>query len=321
MEAENGIIVGRFQVDSLHVAHEKLISTVVNSHPNVYIFLGVSPLKCTVTNPLPFDARKAMLLEKFPAVNVLYIADKKDDYAWSKALDAQIADLIGPNQKALLYGGRDSFLDAYTGRYPTKELMMETFVSGSAIRKEISAAVVSSPDFRKGVIWATANQYVNAVPTVDAAIFSKDYSKILLARKDGETDYRFIGGFVNPGEDYFRACGREVKEETGLSVSDLKFVTSEVIQDWRYASEKHKITTILFVTNHAEGKPEAMDDIVELKWVDFQEVYTDDERGPEDSIRVMPVHTSLFRALRRYHKQITGAYPKAGSGPLQCKLH
>ena len=291
-------------MDSLHVAHEKLISTVIASHPNVYIFLGVTPLKCTVSNPLPFDARKAMILEKFPSVNVLYIADKQDDYAWSKALDAQIADLIGPNQKALLYGGRDSFLDAYTGRYPTKELMMETFVSGSAIRKEIAAAVISSPDFRKGVIWATANQYVNAVPTVDAAIFSKDYSKILLARKDGEEGYRFIGGFVNPGEDYFRACGREIKEETGLSVSDLKFVTSEVIPDWRYASEKHKITTILFATNHAEGRPEAMDDIAELRWVDFDLVHTAEDYVSEEQAYLITAHSSILYALRKYQEQV-----------------
>jgi nicotinamide mononucleotide adenylyltransferase len=114
-----GIIVGRFQVDELHEAHTTLIRKVVDNYPKNIIFLGLSPLKCTGKNPLDFEARKQMILNEFPDVNVLYIKDVPDDALWSKNLDEMIEDLISPHQRAILFGGRDAFLNSYSGKYDT----------------------------------------------------------------------------------------------------------------------------------------------------------------------------------------------------------
>lgn len=265
-----GVIIGRFQVDELHDAHIDLIQSVIDRHDKIIIFLGLSPIKCTYNNPLDFESRKQMILEKFPAVIVLYIKDVGSDRVWSKNLDEKISDVVGPHQTVSLYGSRSSFIGHYNGQYNCIELEQTSFISGSSIRKKISNKVKSSPEFRGGVIWCTMNQYINATPCVDIAIFNDDGTKVLLARKPNEYKFRFIGGHVNAGENFERAAKREVSEETSLEVDDISYVGSCVVDDWRHRSEKSDITTCLFRAKRVFGKPEAKDDIEELRWFDVE---------------------------------------------------
>ena len=271
-----GVIVGRFQVPFLHEGHKHLIQSVLEKHPRVILFLGLSPIKCTVNNPLDFETRKKMILQEFPQLDILYIKDCKDDKVWSEKLDEMIEDLIGPSQKAILYGGRDSFIKHYTGKFPTKELQQNVFQSGTDIRIKISSRTKGSEDFRAGVIWATQNQYSSAIPTVDVAIFNEDYSQILLGRKKDEKEYRFIGGFVRPGETLEQAVKREVLEETGLEITGIQYIKSFFIDDWRFKNEINKVTTSLFTCKILYGKPQPNDDIHELKWFKFDKILKTD---------------------------------------------
>lgn len=264
-----GVIIGRFQIDALHEAHIDLIQHVQQRHKKVIIFLGLSPAKCTVNNPLDFEARKQMIQDKFPDINILYIKDTKHDDVWSNNLDGQIKDITGPNQTVTLYGGRDSFIKHYSGQYGTAELMQEVFTSGTARRRELSNKVKADPAFRHGVIWSTQNQYPKCFPTVDIAILTEDNKRILLGRKKDEKQYRFIGGFVNPGETFEEAAVRESKEETSLIVTNPRYLSSFVVDDWRYRSEVDKITTSLFLGTYSFGKPTPGDDIYEVKWFDL----------------------------------------------------
>lgn len=288
-----GVLVGRFQVDELHDGHKKIIEYVLSNHHKVIVFLGVSPLKCTIKNPLDFEARKQMIVDLNPNINVLYIKDQPSDETWSKNLDSQIRDLIGPSQTVVLYGGRDSFIKCYTGKYPTSELMSDIIVSGSQIRDNISNTVKASSDFRKGVIWATCNQYPKCYTTVDIAIVDSEKKKVLLARKPNESLYRFVGGFVDPGETLEHAANREVIEETGLEVANIEYLTSFVQSDWRYRSERDKITTAFFRGYYVFGSPTPKDDICELRWFTYQELI--DIRDTDTiSNCIEKVHHNLF---------------------------
>jgi len=265
-----GVIIGRFQVDKLHEAHVDLIKSVIDRHDKVVIFLGLSPIKCTFNNPLDFEARKKMIEEVFPDVIILYIKDMSSDEKWSKTLDGMIKDVVGPRQTVSLYGGRESFISHYTGKYKCIELEQTSFVSGKIIRKRISNMVKTSPEFRAGVIWCTMNQYINATPCVDVAIFNEDETKVLLARKPHEDKFRFVGGHVDAGETFEQAAIREAAEETSVEVGNVKYVGSRVVDDWRHRNEKSKITTMLFRAKLVFGKPDAKDDIEELRWFDVE---------------------------------------------------
>jgi len=60
-------------------------------------------------------------------------------------------------------------------------------------------------------------------------------------------------------------------EETGLEVSDPEYLSSFTVNDWRYRSEVDKIKTLFFKCKVIFGRPQANDDICEVRWFDFDE--------------------------------------------------
>ena len=288
-----GIIVARFQSPLLHEGHREIIDTVCKNHPRVIVFLGLSPLRCTVNNPYDYSIRKAMLEETYPEIEVLYIDDVNDDELWSKNLDRMIAKVMGPNLKPVLYGSRDSFIGSYKGHYPTVELVPTKFISASEIRRRIGIKPKHTQDFREGIVHAVQNQFPSFKLTVDLAVVNFDKKELLLARKPNEGFLRFVGGFTDPKQDKCAedAARREGLEETGLALELDKYVGSALIDDWRYRYEQDKIMTILFTMRYVYGAPKAQDDIEYLTWRKFGEI-TENE--------IMPEHRPLITMLNSH---------------------
>ena len=284
-----GILVGRFQVAKLHRGHLDLIKSVCEKHKRVAIFLGVTKAMSTKKNPLDFTTRKLMIQEKFPEINVLAVPDMASDRAWSRELDNRIQEVF-PVGNPLLYGGRDSFVQSYTGQYPTKELVGNEHFSGTEQRQRLGNEVKASADFRAGVIFGLANQYSRVNPTVDIAIFCGD--ELLLARKPKEQKWRFVGGFVDPELDsnFEDAAIREAAEETGIVVEKVRYVGTHKVDDWRFRKESDKIITTLFKgeVKKKEGSPN--DDIEEVKWLKFDKITNED---------LVEEHQPLMAMLRK----------------------
>ncbi len=288
-----GVIVGRFQVHKLHEAHIDLIEDVSRRHPKVIIFLGVPPTLATRDNPLDFETRKMMIVTRFPKVIVLPVNDHSNDVNWSKNLDRSIGTVIPATQSVVLYGGRDSFKPHYHGRFPVLEFENEGYFSGTESRREASIVNRDSEDFRAGVISGVYNQFPKVFTTVDIAIFNK--SQILLAQKEGESLLRFVGGFAEPDSECFEDdAAREVQEETGLEVSRPIYVGSKKVEDWRYRKCPDKVKTILFLCDYIFGAAEAKDDIVGVKWVEFQSLKESD---------IVLEHRHLF-AMLKVHPEV-----------------
>lgn len=278
-----GVIVGRFQVDALHEGHCDIFDYVMNIHNNVVVFLGLSALKHTKNNPLDFEMRKTMILEKYHNVSVYYIEDIGNNEIWSKMLDSLIEKQIPQNQKIVIYGSRDSFINTYNGRYPTEEFTPKNIISGTVIRRRVSANNIAKDiNFRRGVILASNNRYPTAYATVDVAIIDSN-NNLYLAKKQNQTKYRFVGGFTDPRKDksFEEAAIREALEESSLSVSinmPSDYIGSTKIDDWRYRGEEDCIITNFYLARVVSGKAEAKDDIDCLKVVsiaEFIEKYQD----------------------------------------------
>lgn len=267
-----GCIIGRFQVHELHQAHCDVIDSVAKNHKKVIIFLGVTQVVGSSSNPLDFASRKAMIQEKYPDIIVLAIPDKRNDEDWSKNVDSRIKEVF-PIGKALLYGSRDSFIPHYHGQFDTAELAQEIYVSGTEIRKQVSEEIKSSKEWRAGVIYSSHNRYPTSYQTVDIAVFNEDDTKILLARKPDENKYRFIGGFVDTRDASLEhAAKREFCEEASAEISITSYVGSFRVSDWRYRSERDKIMTVLFKAKYIFGHLEPSDDVSELRWFSVEDL-------------------------------------------------
>lgn len=289
-----GVIVARFQVHELHEAHKDLIDRVFENHNTVIIFLGRSVIQGTKRNPLDYPSRKVMVQDMYPKAIIHPIPDQRSNEVWSHELDNQIKIIIG-DKKPLLYGGRDSFIPYYTGRYQTAELETKRYLSGTEIRKKVSRQLLESSDFRAGIIYAKYNRRPVPYPTVDVVPYNKD-GEILLAKKPNEDKWRFVGGFVDPSdESYEEAAIRELHEEVGNSFDvgsykSMEYVLSHKVNDWRYAGEEDGIITSLYSCEYNFGRPQPDDDISEVIWVHLSEL--DDH---EKVVKlIMPEHVSMM---------------------------
>lgn len=300
MEPSYGVVVGRFQVHKLHAGHMELLKEVSNRHSRVVVFIGVSAAGYTKRNPLDFMTRKAMIQAAFPEFAVLPIKDCRSDAEWSEHLDAMIGEFVDYGS-VTLYGGRDSFVPHYTGKFKPVEINLSIKMSGEDIRKELTDSIIESPDFRAGAIFTVMNQRPRVVTCVDVVIRHED--SLLLAQKPGEALYRFVGGHAEPDSDSFEDdAKREVMEETGLDVSNLQYVGSHLVKDWRYEKEDSKIKTLLFVAQSMTLGGKAHDDIETVQWFP--------EKSLAPSIFV-PAHKPLFEMYMKWREH---GKPTAANG-------
>jgi len=285
-KADVGIICGRFQIHELHSEHVDLINTVRKNHDRVIVFLGNSPIRGSLNNPLDFRSRRAMFNEQFPDVEVHYIKDTRDDEVWTKNLDKMIGDLLIPGQTCVLYGSRDSFFKGYKGKRTTCELEATAFVSATEVRRKVTNNYPATKDYRAGVIAGVANRYPSVLPTVDIAIINEK-GEILLARKPDEKQFRFIGGFASPDSDsYEDDAKREVMEESGIEIGDIKYQFSQKIPDWRYKNETDSIKTLFFTSKFVYGRPEGADDVAEVRWFPINKLSSTDVVSEHSSLLI-----------------------------------
>lgn len=293
--ADVGVIVGRFQVPDLHKAHLDIIETVMSRHSKVIIMLGISPI-CDAKDPLDFETRRHMINAAFPDILVGFIPDNRYNDQWSKNLDTAIRNMVGPKQSVILYGGRDSFISAYSGKYKTLELVQEQWISGSEIRSMVKNTVGRSRDFRHGAIWESWQRFDTVYTTVDIAVLNT-HKQIMLGQKAEENKWRLIGGFSDPSDVSFEASAeRELREEVpGIefeSITPANYIGSFNIKDWRYRGKSDCIRTLLYCTKYTFGTLTAGDDIEEVKWFDIKDL-----RKEKIEEIVQPEHIVLVQAV------------------------
>src|SRR5262249_27900653 len=105
------VVAARFQVPELHPGHRHLIDKAIERHRNVLIVLGDHGGLRTAHDPLTFDERKEMVLERY--VNRVQIERLRDHpwshERWSVWLD-EIIESRYRSRPALLFHSRQSAL-------------------------------------------------------------------------------------------------------------------------------------------------------------------------------------------------------------------
>jgi len=300
-DAEVGVIIGRFQVSSLHDGHKGLIDHVRSHHKKVLVLIGSTPgIRATRRQPLDYHTRMLMVQEEYPDVIVAPVSDMPSDEDWSVAVDQRIFDTFGGGSAAL-YGSRDGFIPYYSGSHQTVELAASIEISGSKVRKDVSDEVRSHEEFRRGVIYASFARFPTMYATVDIAVVRQTDKRaaweVVLGRKrnDPPGTFRFPGGFADPVKDhsFLDTAKREVEEELpGGIYKDFKCIGSSIIEDWRYRSESDSIMTTVFVATYEGGEISAGDDLHEMEWVPVAD--------KDLTKRLLPQHHPILAMLKNH---------------------
>ena len=102
-------------------------------------------------------------------------------------------------------------------------------------------------------------------------IFDPRKKKILIGRKNDDPDLKgftwgFIGGRATPGEDVDKTLKKNVEEKTGLIVKNLGSIFAKTYP------EKDDLIGVYFLCVSFEGEEKAGGTVLELKWVDPEEL-------------------------------------------------
>jgi len=288
MNSDNsvGVIVGRFQIDEMHNGHFQLIETVYRRHTEVLLVLGCTDTPANSKDPLDFLLRKQMFRDAgYQNMVIVPIYNQPSDKKWSADLDKIIQTKCSFSNKdqVILYGGRNSFIEVYSGIYSAEVINFNVCTSASQRRHEIKNRYQKGPlgtPFRAGVIHAITNLTPRVFVTVDLAIIN-DKNEILLGQHKGEDRWRFPGGFVKLEDPTFeKAAQRILNTKTGIThvgYNSFKYLGSYTINDWRSKGHDdigHK--TVLFGYNTHISTYKAGDNLEDLRFFSFE---LDDEKN------------------------------------------
>lgn len=288
-----GVAIGRWQVPYLHKGHKAYLDTIHKLHKEVLILVGVASVPPSKKNPLDFISRKVMLRKEYPTAKIRPVIDMHNEEKWSHEVDKLIQEAYcDSSQKFVLYGGRDSFIKQYKGKHTTCDLgeLSVKKDSGTRIRSIAANTVIDSENFRVGWIAGVHKRFPISYQTVDIAIV--DSNQVLLGRKEHEDKFRFPGGFVDVEDETLeQAALREAKEEVGNLHLDIpQYIGSFRMNDKRYRNEEDKIMSSFFYLLYHNGKPEAGDDLYEVKWFNI-------EKLAKNKANIEPVHHKLVDKL------------------------
>jgi NAD+ diphosphatase len=131
-------------------------------------------------------------------------------------------------------------------------------------------------------------------PRVDPVVImlAEHDGRLLLGRQPHYPPGRYsaLAGFVEPGESIEAAVARELKEEAGIAVTDVRYLCS---QPWPFPSS-------LMIGAHAEALGDSLTiDTTELddaRWFSREEV-VEALAGGADATFLPPPHTAIARTL------------------------
>ncbi len=286
-----GVIVGRFQVPTLHPGHRYLIQTAMDECNDVCLLIGDREAERTDKDPMNYETRTQMIKGIYPFITTERLLDHPCDEAWSENLDS-ILDKLYPDSTKILYGSRNSFVPSYHGRHEAKVIPEYKEYSGTKFRDNAAKSPIESEDFRRGVIYAQTNRFPVSFQVADVALLDGESQNVLLGRKTTDDGWRFLGGFVDPTDESLElSAKREVYEETGgLETDDYRYIGSARIDDHRYRGQRDQIMTVLFAAKYIFGAPKPSDDIAELCWKPVSEL---------DRVLIKE-HKHLGKMLKKY---------------------
>ena len=102
-------------------------------------------------------------------------------------------------------------------------------------------------------------------------IFDSAKKKILIGRRRDDDNVEllkwcFPGGRIQPGDDIDKTLKQKIKLKTGYSIKNIGTFFSRTYE------EKPEIVSISFLTKVFEGEEKPGDDLIELKWVNIDEI-------------------------------------------------
>lgn len=224
-------IIGRFQTHELHAGHQHLIAQAssavgsVSLDQDVLILVGDSPAHPNKKNPLPFGARRGMIMTNVPMKDerrIIQVMDQGNNRLWSDVVDAAI-EPFREGREVVIFGARDSVVSngSYLGKHKTQ--LAPTIASPSATDMrnaysdiaQVNARLTHSQSFREGWMASATCGTPSFHDTPDGALMAH-------INKHLGRDKEFREGWI--GYIMSRPPKRHRTADSAIVTPDLKYV-------------------------------------------------------------------------------------------------
>jgi ADP-ribose pyrophosphatase YjhB (NUDIX family) len=112
--------------------------------------------------------------------------------------------------------------------------------------------------------------FFNPAVAVAALIVRRDGLALFIrrARDPARGRLALVGGFVDPGENAEHALRREIREEVGLELDELTFLSSSP-NDYHYRGTTYPVVDLIFLGTTADDvRTAALDGVASFEWLD-----------------------------------------------------
>ena len=228
------------------------------------------------------DTGKPVLLDH-PAHNMTVRVSEHPEL-WACAIEEDHARSLGTPVSARAFFG-DRLITRAIGMMKYRYLNRFDAVTGQRLEFP-DTGVVGHPEQRPGVLFPRLD------PAVITRVHHPEKDAILMGRDKKRPQYfSLIAGYVDIGESLEEAACREVKEETGFDVRDVKYFGS---QPW-VLSGSLMIGFSAVATEESLAHPGPSDgELVEVRWVDKTEI---------DTLNVPGAGSIAHRLLEEWYSQ------------------
>jgi len=279
------IVMGRFQ--PFHLQHLRLVKHALSISDRCIIAVGSSFKARTIKNPWTYKERIDIIKSYFTKTERIQFVPVRDyaynDQLWAKCLETQINAVVKGDKTCICGVYKDessSYLDWF--EWSPEHLKLKSVLSAISIRKamfEDSLAkdntVINNDTFKYIEIFKNSSMYTSlkeeynfmlnhkkawssspyppTFQTADALVIASEHILLIeRGRSPGKGLYALPGGYVNQGETLKRGSIRELKEETGLDISNDHLCCSmakEKTFDSPERSLRGRIITQVFLYN------------------------------------------------------------------------
>jgi ADP-ribose pyrophosphatase YjhB (NUDIX family) len=123
--------------------------------------------------------------------------------------------------------------------------------------------------------------YFNPAVAVAALVVRADGRGLFIrrARDPAKGRLALVGGFVDPGENAEGALVREVREEVGVEIDSLMFLSSSP-NDYHYRGTTYPVVDLVFAGRTHQSEARALDGVASVEWRDPFDVPLDELAFP-----------------------------------------
>ncbi len=110
-----------------------------------------------------------------------------------------------------------------------------------------------------------------AIPAIGVLVYNQK-NEVLLVKNPKYLDHWTIpGGKVDKGESIEETAKREIREETGLEINNLKFISLENSLDYKYFPKDKHFVLLNYIAKESGGKIKKSREVSDYIWINPKE--------------------------------------------------